>query len=1178
MLNTYLKTILVVITFFCSQNLFAQYQLEYLYENDLTFAEKVEQAEAFFDEQGRGKGTGYKQFLRWKYSAQQALDDKGYVLSEEHNIAEFEKFVAKNPTDKNKSMSTWVEKGPISATNTSTWSSHIGRLSNIAIDPNDDQHLVVTSLGGGVWKTLNEGTVWTPLFDQESTMSLQSAMISHADPDHYFIGGNGIWRSLDGGASFSKLTGPAGTIYTIIQDPVDADIILASSGNGRVYKTIDGGDSWTSALLQSSRQFYDLDFKPGNTNVLYACGRQGAFYTSTNQGDTWTALAGPWNTSRTIMFAVTPADPEYLYVVQEGGGGFDALYLSTNGGATWTTQSDDSANNNNIMGYNLTQKGGQAPRDMDIIVSPTDKTEVHVAGVMTFKSNDSGVNWTQTTHWVVSNPLPFVHADIDQLIYHGSKIYVASDGGIFISEDAGASFIDKTTGLGIRQFYRISSSPTEVERVAGGSQDNGTGVLRGGIWYDFMGADGMEPLIMNNDDDIIIGSIQFGQLNKSINGGNSLTSMSQTQGGQSGEWVTPLERDPIAANTMYQGKKQLYKTVNAGSSWTTISAFDGSSNMDEICIAPTDNKVIYVSFGSVLHKTVDGGENWNTVNMGAVGAYINYINIDPNDKEHVILAVSSNDRFIESTDGGATWSIIKYNLPNITARSVVFDGTDNNGIYVSLSKGVYYKDDLSPTSWTLMDNGLPKVDARELEVVNDKLYLATYGRGLWEMPITGRGYTFNVNYELIDCISNGTQDSLDDSFTFQIDPKGMGLGTSYSISGDYTQANIAYGTPFLLDNNGSGFLKQDGAVQLTVTDDSNNDIVVSFSVEPILDENCFSNLVCEDAFPLTYTGTYNASGPSSGGGGSTAGRNANWFYFVAPADGKISVNSCGRGQDTNLKIHNGVCENKTVIASSDDNCTMGPGLNNYASQVNDISVISGQLYYIEWDSRWSGNPFVFEFEFVEECIDYIIYNVNGVQEEVISASTQIRLNGTLNGNLEARTDGEVLADDMLVEVNGSIDVINETCVLNEFFDVKMIHSTSTAIPDEGMVEIPFTFPTVITESVTNFRIGLDIEHPDLSQLTISLVSPSGSVIPFWEGFCAMEADLDFILDLGAVEKDLCGANWRLGLPTIADGMFDQTEVNNVLTRPISGNWKLRFEDNTGGDTGTVKEAFIYFKG
>ncbi len=1156
----------------------AQIQLNYLEDENLTFKEKVELAEAHFDEVGKGKGVGYTQYMRWKYIAERSLDDKGFVLTEKHNIEEYNKFVAKNVKSNNKSMTTWTEKGPVSAVNTSTWSSHIGRLSNIAIDPTNDNHLVVTSLGGGVWKTVNEGATWIPLFDQASTMSLQSSLISHANPDHYFIGGSGIWRSLDGGLTFSKLSGPAGTIYTIIMDPENADILLASSNNGRVYKTIDGGNTWTSVLLQSDADFYDLDFNASNSDILYSCGTKGAMYSSTDKGDSWSLVTGPWNTTRSIMFAVTPHDPDYIYVLQEKSGGFDALYLSTDGGSTWTTQSSDDAGDNNIMGYNLSQVGGQAPRDMDIIVSPIDKTEVHVAGIMTFKSTDSGVNWTQTTHWVVYNALPFVHADIDQLIYHDSKIYVASDGGIFISTDGGNSFDDKTTGLGIRQFYRISASNHTVGKVAGGSQDNGTGILReDDIWYDFMGADGMEPLIMNNDDDIVIGSIQFGQLNKSINGGTSLVSITQTQGGNNGDWVTPLERDPNQANTMYQGKKQLYKTINAGSTWDTISTFSESGNMDEICIAPSDSKIIYIGYGSNVHKTVDGGENWNTVNLGGLGGTINYINIHPNDSNHVIIAVGSNNRFIESTDGGISWISIKHNLPNIASRSVVFDGRPENGIYVSMSKGVYYKDNNSPTTWTLVDTGLPKVDARELEIVNDKLYVATYGRGMWEMDIPGVGYTFSPNHGLADCISNGTEDPSDDAFTFLVDPKGIGLGTTYSVTGDVSEANIAYGAPFIFDNGGSGFLKQNGGITLTVTDDSNTDISRSFTVYPDLDENCFSNYVCTDAFPIEYSGLYYASGPSAGDGASQSGRNANWFIFVPKSNGKLSINTCLRGVDTNLKIHSGDCSNLTLVASNDDSCPMTEGGNAYASEIIDVPVESSKIYYIEWDNRWSGEDFFFEVDFEEECKDYLTVNVSSTQEAEFKAATQITIEGTLSGYVGARTGGKVALDNLTLQQQSNLNVIKETCALNDIFDAKVSSLENVAIPDNGSVEIDYNFPSNITTQIGEVAIGIDITHPDISQLTISIVKPDGTEIPFWEEHCNGESDINFILDINAFEKELCGVSWRRGYPIYENTTLSTTEIQSILQENMSGTWKLKFEDSTSGETGIVNNAFIYFK-
>lgn len=1170
---------LLSIILFCACHFFGfgQIQLSFLEDNKLTFDQKVKKAEVYFDTQGRGKGTGYKQFLRWKYQAQRTLDDNGFVLTEEQSIREFEQFKRDNPT--NRSMMTWVEKGPLSATNTSTWSSHIGRLSNIAIDPNDDTHLVVTSLGGGVWKSTDEGSNWTPLFDQESSMSLQSAMISADNSDDYFIGGSGIWKSTDGGLSFTKLSGPSGTIYSIIQDPNNGDVILASSSNGRVYRTIDGGTNWTNTLVQANRTFYDLEFKPGNSNTVYTGGRNGVMYKSVDQGLSWTVINGPWNSSRSVMFATTAQDSNYLYVLQESQGGFGALYLSVDGGINWTTQSHDDGNNtnNNIMGYSLGEKGGQAPRDMDIIVNPTDKSEVHIAGIMTFKSTDSGVTWAQTTHWVIYNPLPFVHADIDQLIYAGSKIYVASDGGIFISSDGGASFVDKTTGLGIRQFYRISASTTEVERVAGGSQDNGTGILRGGVWYDFMGADGMEPCILDNDDDIVFGSIQFGALRRSIDGGNTYSTIPQTENGVNGEWVTPLEKDPNMANVIYQGKTQLYKSYSAGGGWETISDFSGFGKMDELCIAPSNSQIIFVSYGSNVRKSDDGGLNWTVINLDTLSGFVNYINIHPTNSDHIILAVSNGYRFIQSTNGGLNWEPIKYNLPNIGSRSVVFDGTTDNGIYVSLSKGVYYKDDNSPTSWTLMDTGLPKTDVQELEVINDKLYAATYGRGLWELTIPGKGFTLNINAQLDSCISQGTKDSLDDAFTFTVDPNGMGLGNTYSISGVVNASNIPYGTPYSIDNGGNGYIKQNGGVIVTITDDDNPSFTKTTEIFPNLLENCYNNNFCATAFIVEGTGTYFANGPNSGSGGSTAGRNADWFKFVPLADGILSVQSCGYGQDTNLKVHSGSCGNLNLIASSDDACTMGPGLNNYASKVTNIPVEDSKVYYIEWDNKWSSDPFNFDVTFDEECIDYLAVDVTNFDEEEWKAHSIVKLSGFLSTTTTAKTEnGEVYADDITILDNNELIIIDETCSLNNTNDLRIYQGNNSAIPDLDTLEVEFDFPST-PAGIAEFGIYIDITHPRVSDLELSVIAPDGSEYQFWDNDCTIEEDLKFILDDEAINQAICGNAWRDSIPIFSADLMTVQEAEDLKDETITGVWKLRIIDNVSGLVGILNHAFIDFQ-
>jgi len=1054
-----MKKILFLLLFFNVQ-LSGQIYLDLAQDTSLTFDQIVELSEAFFETKGRGKHTGYKQFKRWEYWTRRSLGPDKKVIP---NTQIYK--IAKNLSSLSKirgSSGTWCDLGPASATNTSTWSSHIGRLTSIGIDDSNSDHYIVGSPTGGVWKTTDNGSTWTPIFDDEALIQIYALAISPTNNQIYFCGafGLGMMKSTDGGATWSTMNG-IGTgawVNRIIIDPTNSNIMLATNQYGNVYRSTDEGANWTTVLTLSNDDIYDLEFKPGDSNVIYASA-EGDVYKSTNNGISFSSLSGPWSNGP-LMMAVTPDDNDYLYVLEADGGGFGGLYLSTDSGITFTTQSDDSSGNNNIMGYNLNNTGGQAPRDMDVVVSPTDKTEVHVAGVMTFKSTDSGVNWTQTTHWVISNNLPFVHADIDFMFYEGNKLYVGSDGGLFISTDKANSFVDKTTGLGIRQFYRIGVSETEVDRVSGGSQDNGTGTLLSGSWTDWVGADGMETFIAKHNKDIMYASIQYGSLYKTTNGGTSLASINNTSG--SGDWVTPLEEDPTTNNVLYQGKAQLYKSSNGGSSWTTISNFNPSNtndvNLVEVTVAPSNNQVIYAAYRHQIFKTNDGGSTWTDVSPNYSFSNVNYISVHPtNDQKALIVLSGSSEKVAETTDQGANWTDITGSLPSVGAECAIYEGSSVDGIYVSMNPGIYYKDNTNNTNWTAYVTGMPNVRVAELEIKHNYLYAGTYGRGLWKndlfvnascvinsvanlgiedcdnnlgtysrlleidyngppttgtldvngssFPITGSPqvvilanqpldgnavtvaavfsddqgcsltkpnfYTnpfvcpciiTDANDQILTCEGYSTGTISDDTFTFSVDPSGTHIGSTYSITGDVTASNLNYGTPYVMDNGGAGYLITSGNKNLLLTDDT--DPSCQLGVTIIAPSSCSDNYTCSTANSIPAPGIYTAIGPSQGNGGSNAGRHANWFTYVPSTDGLLSVHSCLMGVDTRLFIHDGTCGNLNQLITNDDECLMVTGGSNaYASEILDFCVTGGTTYYIEWDDRWSMNGFDFEVLF-----------------------------------------------------------------------------------------------------------------------------------------------------------------------------------------------------------------------
>ncbi len=739
----------------------AQTKFDYQNRIDLTFEQRLQLGNQYFNQTNRERGNGYKQFERWKYWSRRSLDENGRIITQEQidrEVAQFNGQLAKGAIQSAISGNL-TEMGPMAATNTSTWSSHLGRLTWISVEPGNFNHILVSAPTGGVWKTTNNGGTWTPLFDGMTNMNVYATEISHANSQHYFVGtnGSGIWRSTNGGTTWTQSTGITnGDLINMIKmHPTDANTLYATGQffNGNLYRSTDGGASWVVVFNDGIAGLYDIEFKPTDANTIYI-GAVAGIYVSTNAGVNFNFIGdgAPFAGAGVIMMAVTPANGNYVYALAENGGGFHAVYLSTDSGTTWNTQSDNSGGNNNILTYVQTNAGGQAPRDQDIEVSPTDVTEVHVAGVETWKSTNSGVTWTQSTDWNLGElTLPFIHADIDQLTYVSvgatHRLYAATDGGIFYSDNGAANWTDITQGIGTRQFYRIGVSKTEVDRVVGGSQDNGGGIIRGGVWYDWLGADGMETFVDKSVANTIYGTTQNGSLYKSINGGNTIIGINRPAGEGDGAWITPFEEDPAAANTIYSAYRQVYKSTDGGGSWNPISNFTktgmgADTTLMELKIAPSDNQTIYAAFSGRMYRTTNGGTNWTLLTFPVAFTQINYITVHPTNANRLMITISGGTaRVLESINAGTNWTDISSNLPALATQCALYEADATDGIYVGMNPGLYYKNNASGGNWTNAGNNLPNVSVTELEIQHNTLYVGTYGRGLWKASL-GAGATY----------------------------------------------------------------------------------------------------------------------------------------------------------------------------------------------------------------------------------------------------------------------------------------------------------------------------------------------------------------------------------------------------------------------------------------------------
>ncbi len=726
---------------FVSNILFSQTYKEMIYSEDYSVQEIIGEATRYFKNRDKGKGSGYIQFKRWEYMATRLMNQQGFVSKTEERLEELRRYTAYlNTTSQNRTSLTdnWQELGPTYWNATSGWNPGVGRITGIAVDPVNNNHIIIGANTGGVWKTIDGGQTWLPLTDYFSQLGVFSVTIDPQSPNIYYFGSYSglIFKSTDSGGTWDLLADLGTSVVNKISiNPTNTDIIFASLATEGVKRSIDGGLTWQTAV--SDNYGYDIEFKPDNPNVVYASGS--GFHKSTDGGNTFTTISGFSNGPK--MIGVSPDNPDIVYVLEASGGSFGGFYKSSDSGQTFS-ELDHSGRN--YLGYDTNgyEAGGQAPRDMDIAVNPNNVDEVHIAGILTWMSLNGGVTFENTSDWTPDgatiNNVGYCHADVDILVFSNNTLFAGTDGGIFKSENTTQIntnyYTDITTGIGIRQFYKIGISQTQDVIISGGSQDNGTSIYAQTFgWKDWLGADGMETFVDKFNTSRVYGSIYFGYFYGSSNGGNTYYSV-HTPAQGTGNWVTPFEQDPIDSNVFYAGYNRVYKTTNGGSSWTTISQ-DLGDNVDELKIASSNNLIMYSSRDSYLYKTEDGGTtNW--IQMTSPGGQINSIAIHPTNPNKIAVATTSNNKVFVSDDGGQTWQNYRFNLPNFSALSLVWDNNGKEGLYLGMNYGVYYIDNTF-TEWQPYFNNLPNVIINELEINKEdgNLYAGTYGRGLWVSPL-----------------------------------------------------------------------------------------------------------------------------------------------------------------------------------------------------------------------------------------------------------------------------------------------------------------------------------------------------------------------------------------------------------------------------------------------------------
>jgi hypothetical protein len=687
------------------------------------------------------KGKGFKAFKRWeKYWDQRVFSDGSFppanLVQKNWELYQVEKSLSALIPG-----SSWTSLGPNSS---SGGYAGIGRINRLTFHPSNSSIIFACTAGGGLWKTTNGGTSWVPLTDNLASIGTSGLVINPTDPNIMYLATGdgdgadtysyGVLKSTNGGLTWNAtgLTFTTGTvIYKLQQHATDPNILLAGT-NGGLYRTANGGTSWTKVV--ASGQFYDIEALSATNMVAVT---KGGFYRSTDSGATWVLVTTISSTGR-IALAVSASNPDFVgALVSNTSNGFKGFYASVDGGLTYTLRSSTP----NLMGWetNGSDSGGQAWYDICMAVSPTDVNQIIVGGVNTWKSTNGGVSWSIMTNWYQTSTVPAMHADQHDLIFlNSSTIYAANDGGIYRSTNNGVSWTDLTNGMSISQLYRAGAAQTDT-RIIAGLQDNGT-KLRSttGTWSDEIGGDGMDCAIDPTNASYMYGTLYYGDIQRSTNGGSSWTSITPSTG-TDGAWVSPVLLDPVNPATIYLGYKDLMKSTDRGTTWSAISAGQTGGNfISNIAVAPSNPLVIYISWGTAMAKTVNGGTSWTTITM-PISSQISSLLVDPTNPNNLYATYSNftaSSKVYFSNNGGTSWTNISGTLPNIPANKIIYQTGSNGALYLGMDVGIYYRDN-TQTDWSLYNSGLPNVEIFDLEIrySDKKLIAATYGRGLWESPL-----------------------------------------------------------------------------------------------------------------------------------------------------------------------------------------------------------------------------------------------------------------------------------------------------------------------------------------------------------------------------------------------------------------------------------------------------------
>jgi photosystem II stability/assembly factor-like uncharacterized protein len=562
-----------------------------------------------------------------------------------------------------------------------------GRISGFAVNPNDRAHYFAAVASGGVWKTTNSGTTWTPVFDNEGSYSIGCVVMDPKNPNVVWVGtgennsqrsvayGDGVYKSTDGGRTWANVGLKASEhIGKIAIDPRDSDTVyvaaqgpLWSSGGDRgLFKTTDGGKTWNKILAgDDNTGVTDFVQDPRNPDTLVAAtwqrrrhvwtiingGPGSAIHRSTDGGKTWKKITAglPTGDLGRIGLANAPTDPDTVYAIVEAADGAGGIHRSTNGGLTWEKRNPFAA---------------QAQYYSHLVVDPVNKDRLYAMNVYIQVSDDGGKTLTPMTerNKHVDNHCLWIDPK-------DPKFYLCGcDGGIYESHDRGQNWHMKPN-LPITQFYDVTCDESgPFYHVYGGTQDNFTlgGPARTrsmhGIqnqdWFVVQGGDGFHCKVDPTDPMTVYGTLQYGVLCRfDRRTGQRVQLQPQPAAGEPPlrwNWDSPLIISPHNPKRLYFAANKLFKSDDRGDNWKPVSG-DLTRQLDRNTLAVM-------------------GKVWGPdaiFKHGSTSIYGNCVALAESPKTQGLLYVGTDDGLIQvSESGGGEWRKID-TFPGVPANTYV---------------------------------------------------------------------------------------------------------------------------------------------------------------------------------------------------------------------------------------------------------------------------------------------------------------------------------------------------------------------------------------------------------------------------------------------------------------------------------------------------------------------------